>query len=97
MAEIRKVDPEVMSTQANTLDGIKGNWQSAVSAITALKESLDAMWDGLANDQFNQRWTEDLKKYDKLTEVLESYITAIKDAVSKYESYEQEIANIVKD
>lgn len=97
MAEIRKVDPEVMSEQAVKLDGIRDNWQSSVNAITSLKESLDAMWDGLANDQFNARWEEDLKKYTKLAEVLESYIVAINEAVAKYESYEQDIANIVRE
>lgn len=97
MAEIRKVDPEVMSEQAVKLDGLKESWIDSVNAITSLKESLDAMWDGLANDQFNARWEDDLKKYTKLTEVLESYIAALNEAVAKYEAYEQEIANIVKE
>lgn len=97
MAEIRKVDPEVMSEQAVKLDGLRDSWQESVSAITSLKESLDAMWDGLANDQFNARWEDDLKKYTKLAEVLESYIIAINEAVAKYESYEQDIANIVRE
>lgn len=96
MAEIRRVDPEVMSEQAVKLTETRESWLDSISAITALKEALDAMWDGLANDQFNVRWEEDLKKYTKLAEVLASYIAAINEAVSKYETYEQEIAEIVK-
>lgn len=97
MAEIRKVDPEVMTEQATTLDNLTGQWFDSVRDITNLKQELDAMWDGLANDQFNTRWEEDLNKYNSLLVVLESYRRAIQEAVTKYETYEQEIANIVKD
>ncbi len=97
MAEIRKVDPEVMTEQATTLDNLTGQWSDSVRDITNLKQELDAMWDGLANDQFNTRWEEDLNKYNSLLVVLESYRRAIQEAVTKYEAYEQEIANIVKD
>lgn len=97
MAEIRKVDPEVMTEQATTLDNLTGQWSDSVRDITNLKQELDAMWDGLANDQFNTRWEEDLNKYNSLLVVLESYRRAIQEAVTKYEVYEQEIASIVKE
>lgn len=97
MAEIRKVDPEVMSDQAALLDNLTGQWSDSVRDITSLKQELDAMWDGLANDQFNARWENDLTKYNNLSLVLESYRRAIQEAVAKYEAYEQEIATIVKD
>lgn len=97
MAEIRKVDPEVMTEQANTLDSLTGQWSDSVRDITALKEELDGMWDGLANDQFNVRWDEDLNKYNSLTVVIESYRRALQEAVAKYEAYEQEITNIVRE
>lgn len=97
MAEIRKVDPAAMAEQAANLDNYAGQWADSVREITALKQELDAMWDGLANDQFNTRWENDLNKYNNLQVVLESYRRAILEAVSKYEEYEQEIANIVKE
>ncbi|MCM1577911.1 MAG: WXG100 family type VII secretion target [Ruminococcus sp.] len=97
MAEIRKVDPEVMVQQANVLDSLTGEWSQAVKEITALKEELDAMWDGLSNDQFNARWENDLNKYNSLQVVLESYRRAIQEAAQKFEQYESEIANIVKE
>lgn len=97
MAEIRQVEPEVLRSAASTMDNLIGQWAEAVQKITALKEALDAMWDGLANDQFNQRWEDDLKKYDKLQVILESFRRAILEAAEKYEQYEQEIANVVKD
>ena len=97
MAEIRKVDPAVMTDQANKLDSLTGQWSDSVREITQLKQELDGMWDGLANDQFNARWENDLNKYNNLQVVLESYRRAIQDAVAKYEDYENEIAGIVKD
>lgn len=97
MAEIRKVDPEVMENQATTLDNIIGEWSTQVKNITSLKQELDGMWDGLANDSFNARWENDLQKYNSLQLVLEDYRRAIIEAVTKYATYEQEINAIVKD
>jgi len=96
MAEIRKVDPEVMTNQAQTLDNLTQQWSEAVKSIDSLKQELDSMWDGLANDQFNTRWTEDLNKYNSLTVALNEYRYAIQDAVTQYEQYENEIKGIVE-
>lgn len=97
MAEIRQVEPEMLRNAAATLDNLIGQWAEAVQKITQLKEALDGMWDGLANDQFNARWEEDLNRYARLQVVLEAFRRAIQEAAEKYEAYEQEIANIVKD
>ncbi len=97
MAEIRKVNPEIMSEQAKVLDNLTGEWSDSVREITALKVELDDMWDGLANDQFNARWENDLNKYNNLLVVLESYRRAVENAVSQYEAYENDIAAIVRE
>ena len=97
MAEIRQVEPEVLRSAASTMDNLIGQWAEAVQKITSLKEGLDSMWDGLANDQFNQRWENDLNKYNRLQVILESFRRAIIEAAEKYEQYEQDIANVVKD
>lgn len=97
MAEIRQVNPEVMNEQANVLDQLIGEWSEAVKSVTSLKQELDGMWDGLANDSFNARWEEDLNKYNNLQVVLESYRRAIIEAADKYEAYENEINATVKD
>lgn len=95
MAEIRKVDPEAMTEYANKLDGIIGQWADSVSDITKLKQELDEMWDGLSNDKFNERWENDLNKYNNLQVIIESYRRAALTAAAKYEENESEIANIV--
>ena len=97
MAEIRKVNPEIMSEQAKVPDNLIGEWSDSVREITALKVELDDMWDGLANDQFNARWENDLNKYNNLLVVLESYRRAVENAVSQYEAYENDIAAIVRE
>lgn len=97
MAEIRKVNPEEMNNQAGTLDNLIGNWSDSVNEITSLKQELDAMWDGLANDTFNARWEQDLHKYNSLQVTLDNYRRTILKAVAQYEAYETEIAAIVKD
>lgn len=96
MAEIKQVNPEVMTEQGNKLDSLIGEWASSVSEIESLKQELDGMWDGLANDQFNVRWEGDLAKYNKLQVTMESYRRAISEAVTNYENYENQINSIVE-
>lgn len=96
MAEIRQVNPEVMNEQGSTLDKLIGEWASSVSEISSLKQELDGMWDGLANDSFNARWENDLNKYNQLQVTMESYRRAISEAVANYESTELEIKTIVE-
>ncbi|MGN0692574.1 MAG: WXG100 family type VII secretion target [Oscillospiraceae bacterium] len=96
MAELRQVNPDEMNTQAQALDQIIGDWEDSVREITSLKQELDGMWDGLANDSFNERWENDLNKYNSLSLVMEDYRRAVVDAAKKYEQYEQEIKGIVE-
>lgn len=97
MAEIRNVETEVMFNEVNNLDNLIGEWNNCVQTIDRYKVELDAMWDGLANDQFNARWVDDLNRYNKLASVLEEYRRAVKHAAEQYEQYEADIAAIVKD
>lgn len=96
MAVINRVDPEIMKSQADVLDNLIGEWNNEVLGISRLKSELDAMWDGLANDTFNNRWENDLNKFNQLLSVLVSYRQAITEAAAKYEAYEAEIASNVK-
>lgn len=96
MAEIRQVNPEVMSEQGQILERLIGDWANSVSEVTSMKQELDAMWDGLANDEFNMRWERDLTKYNQLQTTMESYRRAVAEAVSKYEEYEQQIKSVVE-
>lgn len=96
MAVINRVDPEIMKSQADVFDNLIGEWNNEVLGISRLKSELDEMWDGLANDTFNNRWENDLNKFNQLLSVLVSYRQAIAEAATKYEAYEAEIASNVK-
>lgn len=90
-----QVTPEEMVQAAkNVNDNIVG-WQSGVSDIYKLTEELDAMWDGMANDSFNNRIAEDRPQYNRLGEMMIEYSQAIKTAANNYIQGDQQVKEIV--
>ena len=55
----------------------------------------NAMWDGTANDSFNQNFQGDLQKFNALTSLMQEYVVAIKTAANNYISGEEEVKSIV--
>ena len=60
-----------------------------------LQQEMDAMWDGTANDSFNQNFQGDLQKFNALTNLMQEYVVAIKTAANNYISGEEEVKSIV--
>lgn len=94
MAQIN-VTPESMNQIANDIDSKIEEWNEAVTKIYALKDEMDSMWDGTANDAFNNMFAEDQPKYNRLIQLMQEYSKAIKVAANKYIQSEQEVKAIV--
>ena len=56
---------------------------------------MDAMWDGSANDTFNNLFAEDAPKFNNLSTLMQDYATAIRTAANKYIQSEEEVKSIV--
>lgn len=89
------VTPETMATIAGDIDNKIVEWNEAVQKIYKLKEEMDAMWDGTANDTFNNMFAEDAPKFNNLAELMQEYASAIRTAANKYIQGEEEVKNIV--
>lgn len=89
------VTPETMGTIAGDIEGKIGEWNDAVQKIYKLKEEMDAMWDGSANDTFNNLFAEDAPKFNNLSSLMQDYATAIRTAANKYIQSEEEVKSIV--
>ena len=50
------VKPEEMNTVASNIENKISEWQAAVQKLYTLQQEMDAMWDGTANDSFNQNF-----------------------------------------
>ena len=90
------VTPETMVTLANGVEEKIADWNQAVTKIYQLKQEMDAMWDGTANDAFNARFEEDRTKFEQLSTIMSEYATAIKTAAQNYMTTEEEVTAIVQ-
>lgn len=93
--EILYVKPEEMNTVASNIENKISEWQAAVQKLYTLQQEMDAMWDGTANDSFNQNFQGDLQKFNALTNLMQEYVVAIKTAANNYISGEEEVKSIV--
>jgi WXG100 family type VII secretion target len=89
------VTPQTMNTIANDIENKINDWTDAVQKIYKLKDEMDAMWDGTANDTFNNMFAEDAPKFNNLAKLMQEYSTAIKTAANKYIQGEEEVKGIV--
>ncbi len=89
------VTPQTMNTIANDIENKINDWTDAVQKICKLKDEMDAMWDGTANDTFNNMFAEDAPKFNNLAKLMQEYSTAIKTAANKYIQGEEEVKGIV--
>lgn len=90
-----KVTPEYMITIAGDMDRKISEWQYAIQRIYMLNEEMDAMWDGSANDSFNQVFAEERVKFQRLTEIMQEYSGMVRTAANNYIQGEEEIRQIV--
>jgi len=95
MAQIR-VTPELMNKTANTVAGLASEWNNRVNGIIGHVQEMGAMWDGEANDAFNQTFGNDVQYFKQLALLLSEYYTAINTAAQAYVAGEQEVAQLVR-
>lgn len=89
------VTPAEMNQIASNIEEKISDWNQAVTKIYSLKDEMDAMWDGTANDTFNNMFAEDATKYNTLSSIMSDYAAAIRTAANKYIEAEQEVKTIV--
>ena len=84
-----------MNTVASNIETKFQNGRQQYRNFIQLQQEMDAMWDGTANDSFNQNFQGDLQKFNALTNLMQEYVVAIKTAANNYISGEEEVKSIV--
>lgn len=93
-----KIDatPEMMNSIAKELGQKIEEWNSAVQAIYNDYEALKATFEGSARTRFDQIMAADQPKYQKLSEVLNQYKTAILESSNAYVQADTEASSVLK-
>ena len=93
---IENVNSNEMRNLAGQVEGKIDQWDQAVANLYTLVQEMDGMWDGDANQKFNERWqNEDKPKYNRLSEVMKDFRKAIVDAANAYDAAEDEAKTTV--
>lgn len=90
-----KVSPQEMINLAGVIESDIEEWDASVQMIYQFQGEMDAMWDGDANTAFNQIFTEDKSKFERLRDVMRQYASVIKVAADTYIQGEEEIKGLV--
>ena len=87
--------PAEMNRITQEIEAKIEEWQSSVAKLYTLYQEMDAMWDGTANQAFNELFSEDLQKFNRLTSFMQEYASAIRIAANNYIAGEEEVHSIV--
>ena len=89
------VTPEQMRAIASQVNGKINEWTQEVGSIQRIVNDMDAQWDGLGNDTFNNVFRNEVPKFNNLRTMMDDYSKAVVAAAQKYEQGEQEVKTIV--
>lgn len=64
------VAPERLESVANTFDNKKEETETIINTLRTTMQSLDAEWDGVAQNKFYAEWDAMLPKMSQFTELL---------------------------
>ena len=94
MREI-EVDSEVLQTQINQLTDTLARTRETLNQLTERVESLQAMWNGPAHDEFNRQYELDRERMENMCQIIENIIEGMQQARIAYDQCENEVGDIV--
>ncbi|MCM1172153.1 MAG: WXG100 family type VII secretion target [Clostridium sp.] len=90
------IRPEEMISVAQKITDLMERWTDDTTNITQAIKAMGEMWQGAANDEFNNSYANDLKKMEQLVSVMQEYRNAIITIANATIDKENEIAGIAK-
>jgi WXG100 family type VII secretion target len=64
------VSPERLESVAHTFDARRDETENMLNALKSTMQSLDAEWDGVAQNRFYAEWNEMIPKMNQFTSLL---------------------------
>lgn len=83
-----QVTASELRKQAEVLRGLNTRFQTNVTSLEAVEQSLKGMWEGQANTAFHTAFVKDKGQMDNFYSAIEQYIAALLTIAQKYEQAE---------
>ena len=84
-----RVTTNSLSTQAEELAALNGQFKSAVEQLSTAELALRGMWEGDANDAFHAAFTTDKSKMEDFYNLIVQYIAKLNSIALRYNQTEQ--------
>ncbi len=84
-----RVTTGTLTTQAEELSALNGQFKSAVEQLASTEVSLKGMWEGEANDAFHAAFTTDKGKMDEFYNLIVQYVAKLNSIAVRYNQAEQ--------
>ncbi len=94
MREI-EVDSEILQSQINQLSDTLERTRETLNQLTERVESLQAMWNGPAHDEFNRQYELDRERMENMCQIIANIIEGMQQARIAYDQCENEVGDIV--
>ncbi|MDO5574789.1 MAG: WXG100 family type VII secretion target [bacterium] len=83
-----QVTASELRKQAEVLRGLNTKFQTQVTNLETVEQSLKGMWEGQANTAFHSAFVKDKGQMDNFHSAIEQYIAALLVIAQKYEQTE---------
>ena len=91
-----EINTSTLGTDIETLETTLGQLEIQVEAMFTSVSELDRMWDGPANDAFNQQFRLDYQICVAMCQTLKELIESLRYAKGEYEKCEQSIDGLIR-
>lgn len=77
-----------MREESQKLNQLLAKFKSQKEKLMSTQKSLDGMWDGDANIQFNKAFQKDMVQFDNFARVIKDYANALNQMADNYDKAE---------
>ena len=89
-----QVTPSVLESNADRLTELNARFKGSIESLTNSENTLNAMWDGDANDAFHAAFMTDKGKMEEFSRLIEQYTERLRQIAARYNQTEVNTTNI---
>lgn len=89
-----QVTPSVLESNADRLTELNARFKGSIESLTNSENTLNAMWDGDANDAFHAAFMTDKGKMEEFSRLIEQYTERLRQIAARYKQTEVNTTNI---
>lgn len=96
MADIIEIDQDALNSDINRMHDELKLLRSQIKSVYDSVKEMDAMWNGPANEAFNQTFESDYQSMNEMCEMLESLIEYMENARDQYRYCENMVSQEIE-